>query len=560
MVIRSETVLNSLVCPVPYTLCDLSVAEHEAIKRDGVYTQLVAEMVLPHLRPRAVLRGLYGFQHEFGASLMAAAQLEGCPVRDLSFRAIVRVLLGHSAVTWGGSPTRMTWNPVLRHCGTQSKVDTRRIIANGWATAPPECPSPTVQVAYGDGQTNHRIRDEKKDNPVMNQGVICAVAPFHPHGHFMFCIITGFWWVIVCFFCNKLGLQKARARCAAPRAPSATQVECHGWMTDSWYAVRLAGDERHERLREGQLPARLHRNCVLLRMMRCLASRLPLFVTRTYRVCLTQRVITTGIYCYIVLDVKHPPPEVFLQNAKAYMSRVNHASGIVLLTFLLYGGIPSVQWQRAAREGKGEQHETLHAHMVHCCRCFAFKPNCVVTSMLALVSYFCVHPKLRDVVHAFEAISLLGQHGMAIDRLLEYVNLLMQLRMSAFVAFDTQLHSTDLLQPLLHVDHAYWQATHGSTPCDSGVTASMLLQIRAVQDCCLQTLGTDLTVQSDLNHFWYTGVPTSVSGGDYRKKQPARWYEACAQGMSRGAGRGESAPQSWTDYVQDFFAHHCFSR
>ena len=61
-------------------------------------------------------------------------------------------------------------------------------------------------------------------------------------------------------------------------------------------------------------------------------------------------------------------------------------------------------------------------------------------------------------------VSLLGRVGrcMAIDRLLEYVNLLQQKRMNAFIGFDTALHHTPLLRAMLHADHAYEEAVHGA--------------------------------------------------------------------------------------------------
>ena len=70
---------------------------------------------------------------------------------------------------------------------------------------------------------------------------------------------------------------------------------------------------------------------------------------------------------------------------------------------------------------------------------------------------------------------------MAIDRLLEYVNLLQQKRMNAFIGFDTALHHTPLLRAMLHADHAYEEAVHGAAKTDDPMTKSMIFQARLLQ-------------------------------------------------------------------------------
>ena len=74
---------------------------------------------------------------------------------------------------------------------------------------------------------------------------------------------------------------------------------------------------------------------------------------------------------------------------------------------------------------------------------------------------------------------------MAIDRLLEYVNLLQQKRMNAFIGFDTALHHTPLLRAMLHADHAYEEAVHGAAKTDDPMTKSMIFQARLLQDMFL---------------------------------------------------------------------------
>lgn len=198
-------------------LSNLTAAELSQIEHHGAYSNLNPEAVLPHLAIPEVDRGLLGFQLEYNGLLEAAAQAAAHPVSEFTLRRITHVLLRFSGPSWGGTPTVMKWLDVLKKCDTKSKLDTRRINAHGWANPPRGCTKPAVQVKFGDGQTNHRDRDEKKDNPELNKGMVVAIGNFHPSAHFLFVCICGWWYCIVCRFVNLLGLQKV---CAAGEAAS----------------------------------------------------------------------------------------------------------------------------------------------------------------------------------------------------------------------------------------------------------------------------------------------------------------------------------------------------
>ena len=73
----------------------------------------------------------------------------------------------------------------------------------------------------------------------------------------------------------------------------------------------------------------------------------------------------------------------------------------MLLQFLRHVGIPALQWQRAARSGEGRKLVKLMAIALHSFRCFQYKIGCAQISMLALISYLCVHDKLAAVVFAY---------------------------------------------------------------------------------------------------------------------------------------------------------------
>ena len=134
---------------------------------------------------------------------------------------------------------------------------------------------------------------------------------------------------------------------------------------------------------------------------------------------------------------------------------------------------------------------------------------------------------------------------MAIDRLLEYVNLLQQKRMNAFIGFDTALHHTPLLRAMLHADHAYEEAVHGAAKTDDPMTKSMIFQARLLQDMFLAKLGGDWTRVDDTNPFWYTGTATPMSQGDFRYRTPWEWVHrprgARAEPWSRPRAQRELA-------------------
>jgi len=179
--------------------------------------------------------------------------------------------------------------------------------------------------------------------------------------------------------------------------------------------------------------------------------------------------------------------------------------------------------------------------------------------LIGLATLLCTHPKIRRVVEAYSAVSLLGRPGRCfyLDRLLEYVNLLQQQRMNAFTGFDTALHHTPLLRAMLHVDHAYQDATFGSTPTDNGMTNSMLVQARLLQDMFLKELGRDLTIPNDHNAFWWTGVKQDMYTGDFRYKMPWIWPERVWRGLSLGVWGKRVA---WRDYVVRWLEHGLWAR
>ena len=272
---------------------------------------------------------------------LVLAAMGATPAADVSLRTIMLALLSHPPNDPGG-PTPMEWQEVLQKCSTQSYEDLRRIIAHGWDNA--NLANPTVMVLFGDGQTALRGRDTKRKFPQFHRKVLLGVGPFHQMAHFLFCAICGYWWCLVCCCCLHLGITKV--------GPNMKDLE-HSNYEHAFTIIR---------------------------------------------------VITVAIYATIVQDVTDPPPQLFLTNPDAYLARVNSGGAVVLLQFLRHVGIPSLQWQRAARSGEGHKLVKLMAIALHSFRCFQYKVGCAQISMLALVSYLCVHDKLAAVVFAYSGV------------------------------------------------------------------------------------------------------------------------------------------------------------
>ena len=269
------------------------------------------------------------------------------------------------------------------------------------------------------------------------------------------------------------------------------------------------------------------------------------------------RVLTVGIFLYLLLDVQHPPPALFLCSPSQYTARVRHAGGIVLLMYLKFAGSPTLWWQRAARAARADRAAELHAYAFHVNRAGAFKPNCVVVSIIFMLSIVATHPKISAVVRAFLSISLLGKIGSNqwCDRLLEYVNFLQQKRMNAFAAFDTALHNSELIPAMLHVDHAFEEAMHGCGPTEEPMTKSMLREANMLRLFFKGLAGTDLTISEDKNPFWHTGNPVPNVDTE-RERTPWIHWKRVAYAFSKGVGR--ETREKWDDFIMSWLRRCCF--
>jgi hypothetical protein len=271
------------------------------------------------------------------------------------------------------------------------------------------------------------------------------------------------------------------------------------------------------------------------------------------------QVISAGATAFFLQNVTNPPPDLFLRDFNAYKAQVNSAGGLVLLFWLRYAGFVASVWQYVGRAGGGPLVRKLVCYAFHCFRSDAHKVSSVQIAMITLMGYCCAYPPLQTLLLTTCSVSLLGRPGrnMWIDRLIECINWLQQKRMNAFTGFFTGLHYTELLRPMMHVDHAYQDAMHGGGRAADHFKPSMVFEAAALQRMFVRKLGTDLTVHDPNNPFWHTGTPTPLRVAEFRKRMPWLWVWRTASGVSAGSGRGDSR-QAWDAYVRDWIRSNPF--
>ena len=96
-----------------------------------------------------------------------------------------------------------------------------------------------------------------------------------------------------------------------------------------------------------------------------------------------------------------------------------------------------------------------------CVACASFnrcvhQPNESKINLIALISFYCIHPALKLFKRVMSGFSMLGRIGscMAFDRLIDWIDFRQGQRNSTFRAFDRSLQYTPELQPMMHVDAA----------------------------------------------------------------------------------------------------------
>jgi len=274
-----------------------------------------------------------------------------------------------------------------------------------------------------------------------------------------------------------------------------------------------------------------------------------------------HHVQTIAAICFLLQDVKYPPPLVLLHNGiDAYQAHIQSAGGIVMVEYLRGAGFPTLQWQRAARRGDGTKLKKLFAYSFHIYRSVCHKPVAAQVALIALLGFYCTLPTLQVVLAVTCSLSMLGRmdSSMFFDRFLETVNNLQQgsKRNASGASFAKALDLTTLLRAKLHVRHAFQAEESGATEIDDPITESMLIQARLLQDEFRRLLGTDLTAVDPKNPFTHTGRPVDLASGDFRWYRPWEWWRRVAEG--RSIGKGRSRFEEWKLHVRRFVYERFF--
>ena len=525
MAITHEVYVNSIKVALPSAFGTLSPADLQTIASNhgSPYTEdynLLYEFLRPQAvsgpRPRArtgpppsslshscSVRApscVAGYLREFTADALAsvssvAASSNRAPTL-LTLSEIAHALYARRPVDPGG-PSEFNILEALMRCDTKSYADGVKILRHMGSHS---SPSTVVDVAWGDGQSVILLKNVKKKWPRLYARWLIGVGGFHEHAHSMFAMNEMFWECLVCWCLVIVNITKV---------------------------FKVTKDLEHNNYAHVQQ---------------------------------AHHVITIAIVSYLLQDVVEPRPSLLLRSPELYLQQVESATGIVLVRYLQYAGFPILQWQRAAREGDGLKLKKLFAYSHHLFRSVSHKPVCAQISLIALLSFCCALPALQNVLLVTVSLSLLGRLGgnMYIDRVLEYINKVQQgTKRSAHAAsFGRALDMTTLLRAMLHVRHAFQAAETGKVESDDGISPSMLIMARLLQDELVRVLGRDLSLLDPYIRTWHTGNPVRMDTGDHRTRMPWETPDRVARG--RNAGKWRSRNETWIAYATRYVQEHFF--
>ena len=491
--IEREVVFNTVHLPVPAALMpQLDAQALATIHQRGVYCGAPFLSILPHLYPGTVQGSLAAFMNQQLQYVSQYALAEGKPVTLLSSAEFMDALVGRPLTDPGG-PTYINILPTLRDCNTRSYDDGYKT----WEHFLRCLPHTLIWRIGGDGQYNLLMSYLKRKHPERFKYVWIDVGDFHAFAHFMFAINELYWCACLCCFAKQLGRANLQKR----------------------------------------IPNLEHNNYT--------------------HVLVFLQAVSVAIVVYFTAEVHSPPPALLYSNPAAYFQQINSAGGAVLFKCLQYCGSPVLTYQRSIRSRDGTKLPELHAYAVHLHRA-VHKTQEKVIMVIALLSYYCVHPALQLLKTAFCGVSLLGRPGacMAFDRLVEYINLRQSQRNSSFRAFESALHYTPRLLPMLHIDAAYTAAVSGGeSGGDAGYDPRMIRDVQLLVAFFVQMLGRDLSVPSAKNPFFHTGNDVDVNAGPAREYRPSEWLWNVESGRSAG---NDAAAQSCTAWLLSLLSDHMF--
>ena len=374
-----------------------------------------------------------------------------------------------------GGRSHFRFNAPILNCDTKSHADAVRIVKSFEDLAP----DAEVLICLGDGQSMLQMARLKRKFPDRYRHILIACGNFHAFGHFMFGGHESFFDCFKGYFARLLHKEKV---------------------------PKLIPDFENDSY------------------MHILEFDLPLAI---------------GTLAYFVSDVMQPPPELFISDPVLYLSLLNHAGGIVSFRFLQNVGVPVLHWLRSGRKSDGDKVEKLHALAFHMNRATTHKVNCVLISLLAMLSTVCTHHKLSGIVRAMVSSSFTGKIGSLVycDRMAEFLNLLQDERDGKFAAFERSLHFSQDMEAMLHVTQMWTCVEQGDSPLHDPVRQSTLNAAEVVRAELLKKCGSDLTIHEEKNPFWWTGSPVGLSKGSAQSYQPWEYWWQVAEGKATGKQR-----------------------
>ena len=493
--IRNETVVNLAQRHVPFTRGMLTLDEVKLIREKGPYTEDYSN-VLAALEPATVKKQLWDGMEEMLELVQDAFEdSQNGLPACAAEKRISKDLLARPRHPHGKTPIHIP--PSIPNCDTKAFKDVFKFVPYMVSYC---LLSMICLIVHADGQTVEILRASKRRWPHEYKPIVIAQGYFHALCHFIFCIHFGFWPAMGCTFAE--------------------------WLHKSKQIYEEMKDLQHDN-----------------------ATHALDF----------HRVSSAGIICYLLLSVKNPPPSLFISDPQLYLTMLNNQGGVVILQYLLHGGGPILRYQRAIRLGKGSVCKQMMAYSVHAHRSLAYKTKSVLINMTCLMGMCCTHPKIQQVLESSGFISLFGDFIMAFDRFIEYINNLQLKRSTAFRGYDSQLHFTKYLKPLVHVDAAWKEVDGTGHGLDDGTPAFLYNDIAQIHRKLVETLGTDLTVASVGNPLWHTGIPVPLNGGDYRKRQPWLYIWEVALGRSAGWGRSQAETRHWRIWARSWTSESMFS-
>ena len=494
--------INGQFFPAPRAVTVLSDAAIDRIAATGPYTQDFRR-VLPLLQPYRLDRIMDGF-------VRRTVGLLGGNAPSSTRAAMVQLLSRPNDDP--GRATYLTFMPPLLWVNTQSYVDLIKIVA--WAVSFLGC-TPLILHLIGDGQSVLRLRDLKRLHPERYKHVLVGNGHFHSGAHSVFADLTLWWWCLLCTC--MLTINK----------------------------VKRDGD--------GKLTG------TVLPNIKSLEGN---SVRHTQEALLA---VTVAIIVFFTTKVTSPPPELFLSNPTAYLSRIENASGIVLAEFLRHAGLPTLMWQRGTRGREGVTLDDLHCLALHKFRC-AHKTSSSQISLLHLISIYGTHPELRQYLRDRLFVSLTPNVGAAVgtDKSLECMNDV-QKEQHVTGSLLQSLQFTVLIQPMQWVYRQWKLATGTLAGCSTGVRPSMENEIDALVRLFVARAGTDLETYTTHNYLWHTGYGVIMRAvSNLKKGRPWEWIWMVAAGLSSCYQKEDSREtarthrETWAQFVERHIRDHSF--